>query len=47
MLLHERMGHIREKGIRAMHNKVMVKYFLECNLEVEFCDIVYIKNKFE
>jgi hypothetical protein len=38
MLWHERMGHIGEKGLLAMNNKVMVKDFLECNLEVEFCE---------
>jgi hypothetical protein len=38
MLWHERMGHIREKGLRAMHNKGMLEYFFECNLEVDFCE---------
>ena len=27
MLWHERMGHIGEKGLRAMHNKGMVEEF--------------------
>ena len=36
MLWHERMEHIRGKGLRAMHNKGMVKEFLACNLEVDF-----------
>jgi hypothetical protein len=38
MLWHERMGHIGEKGLRAMHNKGMVEDFPECNLEVNFCE---------
>jgi hypothetical protein len=38
MLWKERMGHIGEKGIRAMHNKGMVEDFPECNLEVDFCE---------
>jgi hypothetical protein len=38
MLWHERMGHIGEKGLRAMHNKGMVEDFPECNLEVDFCE---------
>jgi hypothetical protein len=38
MLWHERMGHIGEKGLRAMHNKGMVEGFPECGLEVNFCE---------
>jgi hypothetical protein len=38
MLWHERMGHIGEKGLRAMHNKGMVEGFPECGLEVDFCE---------
>ena len=38
MLWHERMGHIGEKGLRAMHNEGMVKDFPKCNLEVRFCE---------
>jgi hypothetical protein len=45
MLWHERMGHIGEKGLRAMHNKGMVEDFPECNLEVNFVNIVYMENK--
>jgi hypothetical protein len=37
-LWHERMGHIGEKGLRAMHNKGMVEGFPECGLEVDFCE---------
>jgi hypothetical protein len=29
---------IGEKQLRYMNNKGMVKYFLECNLEVDFCE---------
>jgi hypothetical protein len=38
MLWHERIGHIREKGLQAMQNKGMVEHFPECNLEVNFCE---------
>ena len=38
MLWNERMGHIGEKGLRAMHNKGMVEGFPECGLEVDFCE---------
>jgi hypothetical protein len=38
MLWNERMGHIGEKGHRAMHKKGLVEDFLECNLEVDFCE---------
>jgi hypothetical protein len=38
MLWNKRMGHIIEKGLRALHNKGMVKGFLTCNLEVYFCE---------
>jgi hypothetical protein len=45
MLWHERMGHIGEKGIQAMHNKGMVKDFPEYNLEIDFCGhYIYGKN---
>ena len=37
-LWHERMGHIREKGLRAMKKKGMVEFFPECGLEVDFCE---------
>jgi hypothetical protein len=36
MLWHERMGHIGEKGLQAMHNKGMVEDFPKCDLYVEF-----------
>jgi hypothetical protein len=32
------MRHIGEKGLRTMHNKGIVEYFPECNLEVDFCE---------
>jgi hypothetical protein len=38
MLWHERMGHIGEKGLRAMHIKGMVEGFYEFGLEVDFCE---------
>jgi hypothetical protein len=39
MLWHERIGHIGGKGLWDMHNKGMVKDFLEFNLEVNFCEL--------
>jgi hypothetical protein len=45
MLWHQRMGHIGEKGLRAMHNKGMVEGFPDCNLEVIFVNIAYMENK--
>jgi hypothetical protein len=39
------MGHIGEKGLRAMHNKGMVEGFPNCNLEVIFVNIAYMENK--
>jgi hypothetical protein len=47
MLWNESMGHIGEKGLRVMHNKGMVKYFPECNLEVEFFEHCIYGKKVE
>jgi hypothetical protein len=38
LLKNKQMGHIGEKGIQPMHNKGMVEGFLDCNLEVDFCE---------
>jgi hypothetical protein len=38
MLWHQRMGHIGEKGLRAMQKKGMVEDFPYCNLRVIFCE---------
>jgi hypothetical protein len=35
-LCHERMGHIGENVLRAIHNKGMVEVFSECGLEIDF-----------
>jgi hypothetical protein len=44
-LWHERMGHIGEKGLRAMKRKGMVEGFLQCGLEVDFCEhSIYVKK---
>jgi hypothetical protein len=37
MLWHERMAHIEEKGLHAMHNKCMFECFPKCGLEDDFC----------
>ena len=45
-LWHERMGHIGEKGLRAMKRKGMVEGFLQCGLEVDFCEhSIYVKKR--
>jgi hypothetical protein len=38
MLWHERVGHIRKKILRSMHNKGMVEEFPKCNLAFKFCE---------
>ena len=44
-LWHERMGHIGEKGLRGMKRKGMVEGFLQCGLEVYFCEhSIYVKK---
>jgi hypothetical protein len=47
MLWHERMGHIGGKGLRDMHKKGMVKYFTECNLEVNFFEHCIYGNQIQ
>jgi hypothetical protein len=36
MLWHERLGHIREKGIRLLHNKGMVEGMSNFSLDFDF-----------
>ena len=36
MLWHRRLGHISEKGLRAMHSKGMVKGLPDCSFEFDF-----------
>ena len=35
---HQRLGHIGEKGLHALHSKGMVEGFLECSLGFDFCE---------
>ena len=45
MLWHQRMGHIREKGLRVMKSKGMIKGISNFSLDFEFCkDYVYGKQ---
>jgi hypothetical protein len=36
MLWHQRMGHIREKGLRLLHGKGMVEGMSKCSLDFDF-----------
>ena len=38
MLWHRRLGHISEKGIHAMHSKVMVEGLPNCSSKFSFCE---------
>jgi hypothetical protein len=45
MLWHQRLGHIREKGLRLLHNKGMVEVMSNCSLDFDFCEhCVYGKH---
>jgi hypothetical protein len=46
MLWHERMGHMGEKGLRAMHIKVWSKVFLNVVYKSTFVNIAFMENKF-
>jgi hypothetical protein len=36
MLWHQRLGHIREKGLRLLHNKIMVEGMSKFSLDFYF-----------
>jgi hypothetical protein len=38
MLWHQRLGHIREKGLRTLHSKGMVEVMSNCTLDFNFCE---------
>jgi hypothetical protein len=38
MLCHQRLGHIREKGFRLLHNKGMVEGISNSSLDFDFCE---------
>jgi hypothetical protein len=38
MLWHQRLGHIREKGLRLLHSKGMVEGMSNCSLDFDFCE---------
>ena len=35
---HQRLGHIREKGLRLLHGKCMVEGMSNCSLDFYFCE---------
>jgi hypothetical protein len=38
MLWHQRLGHIREKGLQLLHGKGMVEGMSNCSLDFDFCE---------
>jgi len=38
MLWHQRLGHIREKGLRILHGKGMVEGMSNSSLDFDFCE---------
>lgn len=38
MLWQKRLGHIRQKGLRAIHSKGMVEGFPDCSSNFDFCE---------
>jgi hypothetical protein len=38
MLWHQRLGHIREKGLRTLHGEGMVEGMSNCTLDFDFCE---------
>jgi hypothetical protein len=45
MLWHQRLGHIGEKGLQALHGKGMVEGMFDCTLDFDFMNIAYMVNK--
>jgi hypothetical protein len=45
MLWHQRLGHIREKGLRLLHGKGKIECMHKFSLDFDFWDIVYMGNK--
>jgi hypothetical protein len=42
MLWHQRMGHIREKGLQVLHSKGMVEGMTNFSLDFYFCELFFI-----
>ena len=38
MMLHQRLGHIGEKGLQTLHGKGMVEGMSNCSLDFDFCE---------
>jgi hypothetical protein len=38
MMWHQRLGHIREKGLRVLHDKCMVEGMPNCSLDFDLCE---------
>lgn len=45
MLWCQILGHISEKGLRDLKNKILVEGIDDCNLEFNFVNIVFMVNK--
>ena len=46
MLWHQRLRHIREKGLRILHRNGMVEGMSNCSLDFDFCEhCVYGKDR--
>jgi hypothetical protein len=45
MLWHQRMAHIREKGLRLLHGKGMVEGMSNCSLYFDFCEHCVYEKK--
>lgn len=46
MLWHQRLGHIGEKGLRALKNKSLVEGIDDCNMEFDFCSFHSSSHKY-
>ena len=38
MLWHQRLGHIREKGLQILHRDCMVEGMSNCSVDFDFCE---------
>ena len=47
MLWHQRLGHIREKGLHALQGKGMVEGMIDCTLYFDLCEHYIYGKKIE
>jgi hypothetical protein len=45
ILWHQRLGNIKEKGLRILHGKGMVEGMSNCSLDFDFCEHCVYGNK--